>query len=227
MECSFNNVATAVHLVLGEFNNQDGILGSQTDEHYQADLEIGVVLQSTDRNTGISTQYSDGQRDEHSDRHAPALVQSSQEEEDEEEYQSQDKSGLSPGLFFLIRQATPFYPDIVGQVVASNTLQQFHHLSGASTIGSRTTNNRSIEHIKSLDASRTGSIFRRSERRKRNHVAIATTYEIKTDIVAMLTIRSFSLQIDTIDAVEHIKVVHINRTRISFHRRENISHRHA
>ena len=43
----------------------------------------------------------------------------------------------------------------------------------------------------------------------------------------MLTIRSFSLNIYLIYTIEHIKVIHIYGTRISFHRREHICQRHS
>ena len=43
----------------------------------------------------------------------------------------------------------------------------------------------------------------------------------------MLTVGGLGLQVNTIDAVEHIEVVHINRTRIGLHRREDVGHRHS
>ena len=47
-ECRVDDVFAPGDLFLGKFDDQDSVLGGQSDEGYQSDLEVDVVFQPAD-----------------------------------------------------------------------------------------------------------------------------------------------------------------------------------
>ena len=56
MEGRGHQIAASVYFVFGEFDNQDGVLGGQSDQHHQSDLEINVIFQSAERDAEICAE---------------------------------------------------------------------------------------------------------------------------------------------------------------------------
>ena len=57
MQGRINHILSRIYFVFGKLYNQDGVLGGQTNQHDQTNLEVGIVFQSADRNTQIGSQY--------------------------------------------------------------------------------------------------------------------------------------------------------------------------
>ena len=212
MNGSLYSIDSFIHLYFGKFHNQNGILSSQTNKRHQSDLEIDIILQSRYPNTQISPQRCNRQRKQHRNRHNPAFILSCKKQEYKEEHQSQNHTSLSAGLLFLIRKATPFKSDIFRQMLLHNTLHRCHRITRTIPRCGNSINRSRREHIETFDCTRTGSIFRCTQCRKRNHRTVLGPYEEKPQALFVRTVRCFGLNIHTIDTVEHIKIVHIDRT---------------
>ena len=101
------DVAALFDLVLGELDDQDGVLGHQTHQHHQSDLEIDVVLQSAGPVAQVGADAGDRQREDHRHGDQPALVLRREEQEDEEEGQRQHVARLAADVLFLIGKSAP------------------------------------------------------------------------------------------------------------------------
>ena len=111
-------IAALFDLVLGELHDQDGVLGHQSHQHHQSDLEVDVVLQSADPVSEVGADAGDGQRQDHRHGDQPALVLRRQEQEDEEEGQPQNVARLSADVLLLIGKSAPLDADRRRQVAA-------------------------------------------------------------------------------------------------------------
>ena len=83
------------------------------------------------------------------------------------------------------------------------------------------------EHVEAFHVSGSGSVVSFAESCNRNHRAVGTPYEEEAEIVAVGSVWSLCLNVDAVDAVEHIEVVDIQRARKSLHGRKDIRHRHT
>ena len=138
-------------LHLGELHDQDSILGHQSDEHDQPDLEIDVVLQSAGPDTQVGAHDGHRQREHHGDGDVPAFVLGGQEEKDEQEHECQHIARLSAGPLLLVGEPAPFDPDVLGQVLLGELLHVGHHLPGAVSRCGDALNGRGVEHVETLD----------------------------------------------------------------------------
>ena len=227
MDGRVDSIDPVIDLHLGKFDNQDGILRRQTDERNQPDLEVNIVFQAGRPNPQVGSQRRHRQRQQDSNRHNPTLVLRSQEEEDEEENQRQHKARLSAGFLFLIRQTAPLNADVIREVVFGDTFHRSHSLTGTVSRSSYRIDGCRGKHIESLDSTRASRVLCRPESRQRNHRSILCPDKEQPDIVLSCTVRCLRLDINAINTVEHIEVVHIDRTQISLHRCEDIRQRNT
>ena len=126
-----HHIHTLVNLLFCKFHNKDGILCHKSHKHHQTDLEIDVVFKSAQPYAGIGTHTCNRERQNHGQRHRPALVKSRQEKEHEQQRQSEHKAGLARLMFLLVRQSRPLHCDILWQMLTHNLLESGHCLTGA------------------------------------------------------------------------------------------------
>ena len=112
-------------------------------------------------------------------------------------------------------------------MLARYLFHNLHRLAGTVTLRSRTANNGSGKHVETFDTTRSCGIGSITQRGQRNHCAVGGLYKEQVNVLLMLTIRSFRLDIHLIYTVEHIEVVYIYGTCIGFHRGEHIRQRHT
>ncbi len=74
-----------IHAGLGELDDQDGVLGGQTQGGQQPDLEIDVVGQSPRARGDDAADHPQGQDQQDRDRDGPALIERRQAQEDHED----------------------------------------------------------------------------------------------------------------------------------------------
>ena len=227
MDGRLYQVASLIHLHFGELHNQDGVLRRQSHQHDQPYLEIDIVLQSTDRHSQVSAQCRHRQREQHGDGHRPTLILRRKEKEHEQEHQRQHKPRLPSGFLLLIRESTPLQTDVVRQVTLGNLFHLLHRLPGAVALCGRAADDSRGKHIEAFDAARSGGVGSVSQSGQRNHRPVLRLHEEEVDVVLVLPIRGFRLDIHFVDAVEHVEIVHIHRTRISLHGREHIRKGHS
>ena len=222
MDSGFHHIYPVIHLYLGELDDQDSVLRRQTDQGYQTDLEIDIVLQPRHPDTQVGTQRSYRQGKQYGDRHDPALILSRQEQEDKQEYQRQDKSRLPTGLFLLIGKTAPLQTDILGQMLPSDPFHRRHRLARTISRGGYGIDRGRGEHIETLDRSRAGRILGRAQGGQGNHRPVLAAHEEQVQIIPGSPVRRLRLDIYTVNTVEHIEVVHVHGAKISLHGRENI-----
>ena len=222
MDSGFHHIYPVIYLHLGELDDQDSVLRRQTDQGYQTDLEIDIVLQPRHPDTQVSTQRGDRQGKQYGDRHDPALILSRQEQEDKQEYQRQDKSRLPTGLFLLIGKTAPLQTDILGQMLPSDPFHRRHRLARTISRGGYGIDRGRGEHIETLDRSRAGRILGRAQGGQGNHRPVLAAHEEQVQIIPGSPVRRLRLDIYTVNTVEHIEVVHVHGAKISLHGRENI-----
>ena len=210
MDSGFHHIYPVIYLHLGELNDQDSVLRRQTDQGYQTDLEIDIVLQPRHPDTQVGTQRGDRQGKQYGDRHDPALILSRQEQEDKQEDQRQDKTSLPTGLFLLIGKTAPLQTDILGQMLPSDPFHRSHRLTRTISRSGYGVDRGRGEHIETLDRSRTGRILGRAQGSQWNHRPILTADEEQIQIIPGGPIRRLRLDIYTVNTVEHIEVVHVH-----------------
>lgn len=79
-----------------------------------------------------------------------------------------------------------------------------------------------VEHVEAFDRAGSGGVIGRSERCDRNHRSVRAAYEEKVQVVPIGTVGRLGLNINPVNAVEHIEVVDINGTGERFHCGKNV-----
>ena len=130
-------------------------------------------------------------------------------------------------MLFLVGKAAPLDADRRGQVLSDELFQYAHRLPRTVTVCGLTGNGSRIEHVETLDIPGTRRVVRRSERSDRNHHTARSADEKEVQVVALRTVGSLGLDVNAVDAVEHIEVIDVDRPRKGLHRREDVGHRYT
>ena len=105
-----------------------------------------------------------------------------------------------------------------------NTFQCFHRLTSTISRSCNSIDRSRREHIETLDCSRARCILRCTQSCQRNHLTAACPNKEKSQTLFIRTIRCLCLNVNTVNTIKHIEIVHIHRSQISFHSREDVSH---
>ena len=127
-------------------------------------------------------------------------------------------------MFFLIGKSAPFDANVFRQMLACYFFEYSHRLSRTITRGRFSRYSCGGEHIEPTNSPRTCCIRGCTKSGNRYHGVIASFDEEEPQIIFMCSIRCFGLDIYTVDSVEHIEIVHIDRPRKCFERRKNIGY---
>ena len=225
MNRSSNGIGPFVDLYLGEFDDQDRVFGRQPHQRHQTDLEVDILIESQRTDAQIGAQRRHRQRQQHRQRHDPAFVLRGKEQENEQQHEGHHLAGLSRSLLLLKRKAAPGQAYIVRQVLVDDLLDRRHRLSRTAAGGRCHLHRSRSIHIKARDTARPGRVSGLAQCRKRHHRTGRGFDEEEVDVVAVRTELLIRLDIYAVDAVEHVEIVDIDRSQISFHRRENVGHR--
>ena len=112
-------------------------------------------------------------------------------------------------------------------MLAGYLFYYLHDLTGTVSFGSCASNHGAVKHVEAFNATWTCGVSSCTERGKRNHCVIVSAYKEEVDVVFVLAVVGFCLNVYAVDAVEHIEVVYIHRSGIGFHGREHICHRNS
>ena len=95
-------LAPARQPLLGELDDQDGVLGAEAHGRDQADLQIDVVLEAGE--LGHDHRADDPQRDDqqHRERDGPAFVQRGEAQEHDQQRQAVEHRRLAARLLLFI-----------------------------------------------------------------------------------------------------------------------------
>jgi len=87
----------------GEFDDQNGVLRRQADEHYQPDLCIDIVFQPQQPQAGKRAHHGNGRAKQDAERQAPAFILSGQDQEHHQQGKAENyRRGDALGRRFLL-----------------------------------------------------------------------------------------------------------------------------
>src|SRR4029077_7525762 len=92
----------------GEFDNQDGVLASESDQHNEADLGEDVVLHRAQPDAVDRAEQTHRDDENDGERQRPAFVQSGKQEEDEQHAERENVNRAIAGELLLERDLGPF-----------------------------------------------------------------------------------------------------------------------
>ncbi len=92
---------------LAELDDQDRVLGRQSDQQHESDLGVDVVVETAGQGQDRSAENGDRHREDHAKGQGPALVLCSEEEIDEDDGQSEDEAGRAACGELLIGHPGP------------------------------------------------------------------------------------------------------------------------
>jgi hypothetical protein len=116
--------------LLGELDDQDGVLGRQPDDGDQAHLEVDVVGQVAQVGAQQRAQDAQGHHQQHGHRDGPAFVQRGQTQEHGQQREHQQDGGLRARQTLFARQARPLDAHTRRQLLGQ-TLQLGHGVARA------------------------------------------------------------------------------------------------
>jgi hypothetical protein len=98
--------------LLGKLDDQNAVLGRETDQHHHADLGIKIEGEAAEHDCHARPQHGDGDREQHGHRNRPALVEGDQEEVGEQHRKPEDDCGLALRPLLLKGGVGPLAPVI-------------------------------------------------------------------------------------------------------------------
>ena len=110
-----------VLFVLGELDDQDGVLARQADEHDQADLREDVVVAALEPHAGDGEQQTHRHDENDGQRQAEAFVLRGQHEEHEQQAERIDIDGRVAGEDALVGQLGPFEGHALRQILVGES----------------------------------------------------------------------------------------------------------
>ena len=130
-------------------------------------------------------------------------------------------------MLLLIGKAAPLDADRRRQVAACDLFENGHRLPRAVSLCRLARDGRRVEHVETADRARSRGVGGRAERRDGNHRLVGAPDEEQPEVFLVGAVRGFGLDVDAVDAVEHVEVVDVDRSGEGLHRREDVGHRHA
>ena len=130
-------------------------------------------------------------------------------------------------MLFLIGKSAPLDADRRWQVAACDLFEYGHGLSRTVSLRRLARDGRRVEHVEAADRARSRGVGGRAERRDGNHRLVGAPDEEQPEVFPLRPVRGFGLDIDAVDAVEHVEVVDVDRSGEGLHRREDVGHRDA
>ncbi len=127
-----NAFAVLLVFALGKLDNQDSVLGCQSDQHDEADLGVDIVIEMSQPEKEISAEHGDGRAKQDAEGQRPAFILSGKDEEDEEERQPEDGAGGNALARPSVPERTCRYSHnpYSGAWSARTPLQRLHGLAG-------------------------------------------------------------------------------------------------
>ena len=104
-----NNAAASAAQLLGKFNDQDGVLRREPNQHHQPDLHVNVVLQSTQGDKGQRAQHRHRHRQQNDERQRKAFILRRERQVNDQDSECKDDDRLATGLDLFKRQSRSSY----------------------------------------------------------------------------------------------------------------------
>ena len=196
--------------VLGEFHNQNGVLGRKADDGQKAHLKIHVV--GLPKNKGRKLHPDDAKRHYQHDRkgYGPAFIKSGQTQEHHQKGYRVQGRGLLAGQFFLQGNAGPLKAYALGQL-SGDFFHRGHGLARALAGHGLAQQFHGGQAVKALQPGRGGlpGVGVPQQGGKRHHAANGITHIPFVQIFRYHARVRLGLQIDLLDPALVHKVVDV------------------
>src|SRR5205807_1715594 len=113
--------------LLGEFDDQNGVLAGKADEHDQPNLAVDVILESAQSLRAQRSEQRYGHGEQHDKRQHVTFILRGERQVNDHESQRKQNERFAAGLDFFERQAAPFE----GHAVRQYFFRQRYHRSDA------------------------------------------------------------------------------------------------
>ena len=98
----------ALALLLGEFDDENAVLGRKADQHDHADLPVEIERQPFEQDEQEGAEHADRDREQDRHRDGPALVKADEEQIGEQDGEGEDDRRLAFGALLLEGGVGPF-----------------------------------------------------------------------------------------------------------------------
>ena len=214
-------------LCLGEFDDQDRVLGRQPDQHHEADLHVDVVVEAHQPYAEEGTQGH--QRRPHEDRpgQAPALVERGQQQEHADDGQDEGRRGRWRHLL-LVRHRRVGEAHLLGHRLREHLLQRRERLSGGVATRRRALDFDGTLQVEPGRQFAPGDFRDGDERGQRNHHVGGLRANVDlADVLRIEPCLRVRLRIDAVEPPEAVEVVGVRAPQRRRQRLEHVVHRDA
>ena len=101
--------------LLGELDDQNGVLRREADQHDEADLAVQIVLQAASPLRRQRAEHRERHAEQHDQRQDERLVLRGQRQVDEQQGDAEDAGRLPASLDFFERDTRPGIPEALRQ----------------------------------------------------------------------------------------------------------------
>lgn len=217
----------AVHAIvlklLGEFDDEDGVFGRETDEHDETDLREDVVIQPAQPHAADGGKQAHGHDQNDGDGHAPAFILRGEHEEDEDDAERENVHERVTRENLLVGEIGPLDGETGGQMIFGEALDFFNHLTGADARQRVAIDIGGVVKVVALHAVGSASLDDFDQGTQRHHVAVLITDLDAGHVGGVFAEFVIGLRSDLIGAAEQIEVVHIDGAQIDLQRFIQIS----
>src|SRR5262245_132180 len=122
-----------VVFLLGELDDEDGVLRRETDQHDEADLREDVVVETPPPERGERAEDGDRDAQQHAEGERPALVLRRQDQEHRKQREAEHHPGRHALRRHLLLEGHPEVVEahLLGHGLAEDLLERCHPLAGA------------------------------------------------------------------------------------------------
>ena len=208
----------------GKFDDQDGVLAGQPDQHHQADLREDIVVAAGQPDAGQRGQDAHRDDQDHRQRQRQAFVLGSQHQEHQQHADREYPDAGIPRQYFLVGQVGPFEPDARRQRACRDPFG-----SGLG-LRRRIAGRRAAVDVGGGVAVVAHHHFRTiagahlHQRRQRHHFAGGVARLQAQDVFRLRAVRRIGLHPDLEHPSEAVEVVDVQRAEVDLHGVEHIGH---
>src|SRR5690606_16281910 len=213
---SLDNFHTSIHTFFGELDDQNRVLGSETNECDKTDLRIDVVRQvRKQRQRKNGTKCSDWYSKENRKRHRPAFVKCSEEEEHKHHRDGEDESRAASGCDLFAAHTTELVAVSGGENFGCYFAQCIDRLTTTVSRCCRSRDFRRAINIVMGNERRCFDDLRCDQRAEWHHSSRTVTHVVFTNFSDVLSERSVCLRYYAEVTSVQVEVVDITATEVT------------
>src|SRR5450759_2204396 len=222
LHCRGEAVASGILELLGEFHNQDGVLGSETDQHDEPDLGQNIVVLPAQHDADDGSDEAHRHDHDHRQRQRQALELRGQHQEHEHHRQHESEDRGVAGAQLLEGERGPLVGETFRQRFGGQLLHDLDRLALALAERRRAIELGPRIKIVARHAIGPGDGSHRGEGAERNGITAAVAHADPQNVFGVIAIVALRLRDHAVGAAEQVEVVHVSRPEINLQRGEHV-----